>query len=327
MPRKKHQCSSFLAPYFLEFIEYKRSQGYKYKSSEADILRFDKFLIEKKVKRKKISRELVEEWIARREGEAKRNQRNRISTLRSMSTFLVDRGIDIRFPPKYTLPFSSDVFVPYIFTHEEIGRLFKAADLLGDLPKRSCIRKVFPIIVRLLYSSGLRAGEVSRLQWRDVDMENGVLRIREGKFRKDRFIPLADQMFSILKEYADQYMYIVPEDYVFSTLTESEIKVGSIYTYFRESLEEAGIPHGGRGKGPRLHDLRHTFAVHNLQKWLIEKQDMDVNLSILVDYLGHEKLDSTQQYLHLVPAIYPEIILRMENSVGEKIRRYKHETN
>jgi len=87
------------------------------------------------------------------------------------------------------------------------------------------------------------------------------------------------------------------------------------------------IPHGGRGKGPRLHDLRHTFAVHNLEKWLKSKEDIQVKLPILANYLGHASLLGTQRYLRLTPAIFPEIALRMENSIGKLIRNHKNETD
>jgi integrase len=124
-----------------------------------------------------------------------------------------------------------------------------------------------------------------------------------------------------------EYNQSSPDNTVFPGPCGKECNNRTLYSWFRNALFDAGIPHGGRGKGPRLHDLRHTFAVHNLERWIKEKQDLQVNLSVLVDYLGHENMSGTGQYLRLVPSIYPEIVARMEDSVGRKIKRLRNETD
>ena len=320
-----HRFSSSFADHFVAFIAFKRSFGYTYIGEEYLLKRLDKFLVAEKYT--ELSQEVIEEWLNRKRHESRRNQLHRVSIIRQLANYLLARGVSAYYPANILITSPKDHFIPCIFTHQQIGNLFKAADAIAQRKRPGGIATIFPIIVRLLYSTGIRVGELIRLRWQDIDVKNGVLKIREGKFRKDRLLPLSPQMLKVMRKYADQYNSSSPEDVVFQNPCGKECNKRSIYTWFRKSLFDAGIPHSGRGKGPRMHDLRHTFAVHNLERWIKEKQDLQVNLAILVDYLGHETMSGTAQYLRLVPSIYPEIIARMENSVGRKIKRLRNETD
>ncbi len=247
--------------------------------------------------------------------------------MRQLANYPLDRNVSVYYPANIAVAFSKDHFIPYIFTHQQVGNLFKAADAIAKRKRPGGLAAIFPIIVRLLYSTGTRVGELIRLRWQDIDVKNGVVKIREGKFHKDRLLPLSPQMLKVMRGYADLCSPSSPDDIVFQNPCGKEYNKRSIYTWFRNALFDAGIPHGGRGNGPRMHDLHHTFAVHNLERWIKEKQDLQVNLAILVDYLGHETMSGTGQYLRLVPSIYPEIVSRMENSVGRKIKRHRNETD
>ena len=80
-----------------------------------------------------------------------------------------------------------------------------------------------------------------------------------------------------------------------------------------------GIPHGGRGRGPRLHDLRHTFAVHRLEDWIREGADLQARLPILATYMGHQSLAGTQRYLRITPYVFPNIVADLRRVVGHAI--------
>src|SRR5437868_5231401 len=95
----------------------------------------------------------------------------------------------------------------------------------------------------------------------------------------------------------------------------------TVYTLFRELLLQCGIPHAGRGKGPRIHDYRHLFALHTLRRWYRAGEDLDAKLPLLATYLGHQHLAGTQRYLHLTAEIFPEITARMNAAFGEVIPR------
>jgi len=287
--------------------------------------KLDQFFIENRVRKPILSQRIVELWCKRRESESLGTLVHRISAIRLLADYLIRQGKTAYYFPKHSAPRVLNTYIPYIYSHEEVKALFNAADELkrsGNSWHFSC----FPVIVRLLYSTGLRKGEAVGLLWRDVDLKNGVLTIKQGKFRKDRFVPLSSQMTKLLRDYV-QSCDCQHSVFVFPSPKGKRCHSSIIYNYFRKVLEQAGIQHGGKGKGPRLHDLRHTFAVHNLEKWLKSGEDVQVKLPILADYLGHKSLFGTQKYLRLTPSVFPEIALRMENSIGKLIRNPKNETD
>ena len=95
----------------------------------------------------------------------------------------------------------------------------------------------------------------------------------------------------------------------------------SAYGLFRKLLLQCGIPHAGRGKGPRIHDFRHGFAVRTLRRWYRNGEDLDAKLPLLATYLGHQHLSGTQRYLHLTVELFPEITARADAAFGEVIPR------
>jgi len=142
----------------------------------------------------------------------------------------------------------------------------------------------------------------------DVDLDAGVLAIYGAKGDKERLVGISDSMLAYMKSYRSNplvanaksiYFFPAPDGGFYDTST--------IYDIFRKCLFDAGIPHRGRGKGPRLHDLRHSFAVHILNKWSSEGKDIYTCLPILRTALGHDRITTTEKYLRLVPEAYMEV--------------------
>jgi len=321
------QFSSPLSPYIIDLIKEKRACGFKYEIEVIEFRLLDRFLIEQNHTKISLPRHLVELWCRRRHGESSLNQASRISTVRLIAEYLIRRKVHAYYPPKHSTPIAKSDFSPHIFSHDEISALFKAADELPVIKPTYWYIALFPVVIRLLYSSGLRISEICQLLWRDVDLKEGVIRIRAGKFRKDRLLPLSSSMLEYMKKHAILQTDRSPETPVFPTPNGKTCTRTRFYLCYRAALKQAGIFHGGRGRGPRMHDLRHTFAVHNLERCLRLKDDVNLNLPILADYLGHEELSATQKYLRLIPLIHQEIVTRMENSIGKQIKEYKDETN
>ena len=112
------------------------------------------------------------------------------------------------------------------------------------------------------------------------------------------------------------------ESYFFPSRKEKTgLNNTTVYSFFRKILHQCGIPHGGKGKGPRVHDLRHTFAVHRLIQWYEEGCNLNAKLPLLVTYLGHQDFTGTQRYLHLTAELFPNIALRMNKNFGDVIPR------
>ena len=158
-------------------------------------------------------------------------------------------------------------FTPYIFIHNEIDRLLQAADNIRPTVQARGLYEELPVLFRLLYGCGLRVSEAVGLLCRDVNLEQGVLTIREAKNGRDRLIPLSESLRKLLCDYRENTAYwLCSGDYFFPAPDRTISSPNTVYQRFRKVLWSAGIPYNGKENGPRLHDMRHTFAVHTLQK-------------------------------------------------------------
>ncbi len=215
----------------------------------------------------------------------------------------------------------ADSFSPRILTHAEIQQLLHAVDQLTPTARAPLRHIIMPEVFRLLYGCGLRLGEVLHLRVADVDLDQGVLTVREAKFGKDRLVPPALPLVQRLQKYAAGMEDRSSDAYFFPSPSGGPCSLSAVYWLYRELLLRCGIPHAGRGKGPRVHDLRHTMAVHTLLRWLREGADLAAKLPVLATYLGHQSLAGTHIYLHLTAELFPEISVRANAAFGDVIPR------
>jgi len=319
-PYLQLHCSSALAGYMEDYVTQKRALGNVCRAEAQVLNQFDDYCIQQGLSEAVLSQDLFDAWCEKRPHENGSTQRTRVEQLRMFAKFLVSNGIPaptVFFP----LPRASRTFVPYIFTHDEIIRLLAVANETEPAIHRgapSLIHLALPVLLMMLYCCGLRIGESLKLKTEDVDLGSGVLRLLETKGGRERLVPMSASLTRVCSEYRETP--IVREygsEYFFPAPDKSHYAVCTIYDRFRQCLFMAGIPHGGRGKGPRLHDLRHTFAVHMLNMWAVQGRDLYVALPILSVYLGHTSLKSTEQYLRLVPEAYAQITLAFEAGFGD----------
>ena len=216
-------------------------------------------------------------------------------------------------------------FVPYIFTHEQINALIKAADATQPWEGSRNMHLALPVIFRILYGCGLRVSEVCSLKFQDVNLDAGILTIHDPKNGCDRYIPLSDSIKEACISYADHIWWEKDTEYFFMAPDRTRLSPMTIYQRYRRYLLDAGISHGGKGYGPRLHDLRHTFAVHVLQKWITEGADLTAMMPILSTYMGHNGIRSTAQYLRLTAEVYPELMKQVEKNCSYVIPEVAYE--
>jgi integrase len=170
-------------------------------------------------------------------------------------------------------------------------------------------------LFRLLYCCGLRISEALYLKISDIDFDKGVLSIRGSKFNKDRIIPVSAPLAEMLIRYQALFnRNNAPEDYYFRNKNGTPLRRDQVYDVYRKLLWKAGISHGGKGKGPRLHDLRHVFCVHTLAKQVKDGVDLYVALPILSAYVGHSSVRGTQRYVRLTAEAYPELIEKVSRT-------------
>jgi integrase len=308
--------TSPLADLFGEFVSEKKACGYRYQSEQSILIRFDRFLVKQQVKRGGLPRSVVEEWTAKRMHESPRTHRIRFNLTRQFALFAKSRGCKAHIPLYRPGPSYRDKLDPYIFTRDEIRRLFTAADNLKYHHGSPLRHLVIPELIRLIYGCGLRVGEARGLRIRDVNLYMGILTVRESKFHKDRLVPMAPGLTSRLKGLNKVLGNRREEAFFFPAPGDKPYCSSAIYENFRHLLRESGIRHRGRGGGPRLHDIRHTFAVHRMVKWYEEGADLNAKLPVLATYMGHKSLFSSQQYLHLTMDLFTDISSGLDRVYG-----------
>lgn len=306
------------------FVEHKRNLGYKYDTTRENLQRFSVFTLNYNIEDKVVSKEVVSDWTSRRKNESKRCWAHRNSELRQFTVYLQNLGYDVFIPPKCRKT-GHDEYIPYIFTHEEIERFFQVVDFIKPHPL-SNKHASYPLLFRLLYCCGLRISEALKLTIADVDFDKGVLFIRESKFGKDRIVPLSKPLADMFVRYHVLFnRNNVPENHYFRNKDGTPLTHDRVYDVYRELLWKAGISHGGKGRGPRLHDLRHVFCVHTLAKQVKDDVDLYVALPILSTYVGHKSVAATQRYVRLTAEAYPELIEKVSKTCASVLPEVKED--
>jgi integrase len=303
---------SVYGPSIKDFLALKRSLGFKYKAGEYELGKLDKIALQKEEVTIGITKKLLDVICSKQPNESGKSRSNRIQIVIQFALFLNEAGYPSCVPP---LPTFKSSHTPYIFTHEEILRFFSVCDQI-KVPLRNRRGVVFflPFLFRLLYTTGIRISEAMTLSLNDVDVKNKHLKLRDSKNGKERLIPLSESTSLALKDYLKYRNQRPVRNGVDHLFVDPEGKVpayGIAYRWFRKILFRTGISHGGRGAGPRLHDLRHTFSVHSLQAMAEKGVDLYYSLPILSTYLGHQSLASTDKYVRLTQEMYPSLIERV----------------
>lgn len=308
-----------MAPFMEQFVLERRAIGYRYQAGAAELRRFDRFLVREASQDDTLPRSLTRKWLAKRPHESGATQQHRFAVIRQFAEFLQRLGHPAYLPDRALMAKSSTGFIPRVLTHTEVRCLLQAVDQLTPTAHSPLRHRIMPEIFRLLYGCGFRLGEVLGLQIKDVDLERGVLTVRDAKFGKDRLVPPALPLVRRLRSYHAALGAQPADASFFPSHHGGPCRPGSVYVLFRQLLNRCGIPHGGRGKGPRVHDLRHTFAVHALLRWYREGADLDAKLPVLATCLGHGSLAGTQRYLHLTAELFPEVTSRANAAFGDVI--------
>lgn len=299
------------------FIREKRALGYLYNTEAKKLSEFSRFTLDFVFPENTLTQEVVRAWIAKKPTDSERNQYARFSLISQFARYMKRMGYAAYVPDRDEIGKLRKTFAPRVLSHEEIHAFFEAADFMPEqsiAPRRHLIA---PVLFRMLYCCGLRVSEAVNLKGGDVDLENGILTIREGKAGKSRYVPMSAELTEICSRYAQTRLVGSPgNDWFFAAPDGGRYDTRSVYHIFRQLLWDAGISHGGRGKGPRVHDLRHTFCVHCLQKWASGGADPASILPKLTAYLGHNDFNATEQYLRMTAEAYPEVSRLMEEKYG-----------
>ena len=271
----------------------------------------DNFFKDHGVTKPEISRELYDEFTSIRPGEKEGTTELRRSAIRPFARYLLALGYENIYTGADDKRIFRSNFIPYIFSSEEISRMFSALDEWHE-NNPNLEDDAFRMAMQLYYCCGFRRSEVQHLKKNDVNLSSGKITIRESKNRVSRIVVASDSLRLKLTEYTEYYLASIEEDDFFIYPSQKRKTVeNKIYTKYARLLAMVGIC-TPEGSVPRLHDLRHTFCVRALEQMETKGFDLYTSLPMLSTYLGHRRITETEYYLRLMESHFSGILNKVE---------------
>jgi site-specific recombinase XerD len=312
---KKVEYKSALSFYLERFAALKEAVGYNTRAIKYKLLEIDRFYVENNIETPIITKEIIDKWRSSRINDRIGTLHGKYSTWAQLARFMSRNGCECYIPqlPRYTRSMR-DGYAPYIFTHEQMENIFACSDNL-HLRNNDVRNTLFcvPSILRLLYSTGVRISEALSIRNEDININDRYIHICKSKNGCERLVPINDELRSVMAQYQLYRDRIPlkninsPNSLFFIKPDRTACQQQAIYKWFRKILRRCGIPYTGNCQGPRLHDLRHTMAVHALEQMVRNDMDLYVAMPIISACLGHKSLSATGQYVRLAHEMFPEL--------------------
>jgi integrase/recombinase XerD len=240
--------------------------------------------------------------------------------LRSFFDFWLARGQIEVLPLPAKRRTSHRAFIPYIYTHTEIRALLKATRTSQKVVSCRIDARTVRTFLIFLYGTGALVGEAMRLQVADVDLKRGLLTIRANRDNRPRTIPIGQDLRKILGGYLESRLCQGPSAGHFFTNKDGEgLSASTFSTTFLRVRRQSGVERrDGARYQPRMHDLRHTFAVHRITGWIRHRADLNRMLPALAAYMGQTGIGSTERYLSLTPERFRTQLDKLSPMRGKK---------
>jgi integrase/recombinase XerD len=318
-----------LKDHLQNYVDLKRAIGYKFDLDASHLKHFDSFGLEKYQEITGLTKEIVLEWCRKKSYETEATRYRRASIIRKFGMYLESIGVNAYVLPKKSYP-APKQYTPYIYTVDELAKFFAEIDKDKSRCRSACPyrQQIMPMIFRMIYMCGLRSSEARFLKVADVDLKHGILTINQSKKDNSRLVPMSDSLTERCRTFSmEVHLLSGAEEFYFPALDGNPMKKGILYHNFRSFLWRAGISHGGSGRGPRIHDFRHTYAVHCLKKWVEQDKDLTAYLPILKTYMGHYSFKETAYYLRMTADVFPHITLKLETHYLDIIPQLEGDTD
>ena len=293
-----------LQAHLRQYVAARRALGTQLREPAKTLSGFVRFLSRKKSKFITIS--LALEWSQQSKSVQRATWARKLSMVRQFARWLSVIEPRHQVPPPRLLNVRPRRNKPYIYSDQEITRLMAAAAALKS--PRGMKGRTLGTLIGLLAATGLRPGEAGALENQDVDLEAGVLIIRESKFGKSRLVPVDKSVVRALGKYTRERNGVFPLpccSALFVSDRGTPPDLAAVRTWFCKISRSCGLrkdPEGKRyGRGPRLQDIRHTFATKRLMEWYRTGSDVPVQMPKLATYLGHSSVACTYWYIEAVP--------------------------
>ena len=306
------------------YISIHRAAGAKYKTNEYILMEFNRFLQKCGIESlRKITPGLVLEWAHL---QTCQQFTRRIKLLRLAHFFRymcslklvnhnpVTRAVINTYGP------SGQSFKPYIYSQQEITQLLEASKQLRSDIWYKLKPETFHIFIGILYTLGLRVTEALHLRISDINIDQRTVFIRKSKFYKERILPYGPKLGECIQKYLDVrrevFKPVSAKDPFLVGRRCEFLNSQKVDKFFPRLLDASGISVPDARRRPRLHDLRHTFAVHRLLRWYKEGADVQSKLMLLATFMGHVEIFSTQIYLTITDSLLSEANKRFYNGFG-----------
>ncbi len=288
-----------------EFLTFKRAMGMSYRRAEFDLNSFVGFVRDRYGERSVPLEEAVTLWATRVGGRKAVTVGNEFGVVRQLCLFR-RRGDPRAFVPEHAVaPVKESTFVPHIFSREEVLALIKAASRHEGRNMWGAMLRALSLV---LYCTGMRLGEATRLRMEDIDPRRGILTVQRSKGRS-RILPVRDDLVAELNQYLRQREQVLvvtgvgASPALFVRRDGSALTLRAASDVLRRLLRDLGLKPARGRYGARPYEFRHAFAVHRLTAWAVEGVDVHAQLPQLSAYLGHVNVLGTEVYLKATPQL------------------------
>lgn len=323
-------AQSVLHPIISRYLELQRALGKWFDREQRILESLDQWLAETGTA--DLDTASFTAWCKSKQHLASGVRRNHMRIVRNFCLYRRRREPTCFVPDLQSFPANHQPLQPYIFTEAQIARLIQAADRLEPLPLSPIRAQVYRLAIVLLYTTGLRRGELLRLRIGDYDPRQQSLFVRPSKFHKSRHLPLcvdtAQEIATYLGVRRHHHLPLSADTPLIWNRGQNgkAYSGGGLGQGLRALFRQAEI-HTPQGRLPRLHDIRHSFAVNALLRWYRTGADIQTKLPLLATYMGHVSIVSTERYLHFVDELashasdrfdahYGDVVVALPNAPG-----------
>jgi integrase/recombinase XerD len=297
-----------------EYLQLRRRLGFKLEDAGLLLPRFVTYVEQHGSTR--ITTALALAWAQESASVQPAEWARRLGSVRGFARYRLAADVRTEVPPLGLLPHRSTRARPYLYSDDEVQRLLDAALKLPTTWHSTPLRPwVFHCLLGLLATTGLRMSEALNLHVADVDLDQAVLTIRGAKLGKTRLVPLHLSTACVLADYLRrrQAFFARPiSPYVFVSRKGNRLDQAHLHRTFYALSRQIGLRGAQASHGPRLHDLRHRFAVRVLTQWYQADEDAARLLPVLSAYLGHVRVQDTYWYLSAWPELMTQAMSRLE---------------
>jgi len=306
-----------IEPVVQRFLEYKRALGRKYHSEEHELRLLVRFLEQRGVTAlDQITPALLEDFLASRPRTHPRSFNHLLGVVRCLLDWAVSQQLLAVSPLRTRRRRSTSWRIPFVFDTDQARQLLRAAASLPDRSRAPQRGATYRTIFALCYGLGLRAGEACGLRLGDIDFDRAALVVRGGKFGKSRLVPFGPHIGELLAEQVERRRAAGPALDAGAPLFTFDgrrcVHPCTASQTFHHLVATLNLPVADGVSPPRLHDLRHSFAVGRLLRWYREGADPSTHLHQLSTFLGHVNPASTAVYLRMTLELLDEANRRFE---------------